>query len=224
MSQETFYKASDKEKGTFKHHGTALMKWGDRNYQNADGTWTEEGKARRRAQYAYEKGGSKYTVYGDGGATIFSKKKSYTPPKSDVFTNIKGDKSSDDKGDSKKKDSSGGAKNNSVNAVDMLRTADQIGKEAGNIAKNTAEIIDVIATVNGKKQAVQLDLSSISNEEMQKVITRATLEKRYREIMTPPKPDNSQKVKDFITVVGGITGIGLSVATIIGKIHEMKGK
>ena len=30
-----------------KHYGVAGMKWGVRNYQNPDGTWTEEGKRRR---------------------------------------------------------------------------------------------------------------------------------------------------------------------------------
>ena len=30
------------------HYGTKGQKWGERRYQNKDGTWTEEGKARRR--------------------------------------------------------------------------------------------------------------------------------------------------------------------------------
>ena len=30
------------------HHGVKNQKWGVRRYQNEDGTWTEEGKARRR--------------------------------------------------------------------------------------------------------------------------------------------------------------------------------
>lgn len=36
------------ESGSLVHHGTKGQKWGHRRYQNADGTWTEEGKARRR--------------------------------------------------------------------------------------------------------------------------------------------------------------------------------
>lgn len=32
-----------------KHYGTKGQKWGKRRYQNADGTWTQEGLARRRA-------------------------------------------------------------------------------------------------------------------------------------------------------------------------------
>lgn len=38
------------------HHGVKDQKWGVRQYQNADGTWTEEGKARRR------KGSSKNAI------------------------------------------------------------------------------------------------------------------------------------------------------------------
>lgn len=34
------------------HHGTKNMKWGQRRYQNADGTWTPLGLERRRAGIA----------------------------------------------------------------------------------------------------------------------------------------------------------------------------
>ena len=33
------------------HFNTKGSKWNQRRYQNEDGTWTEEGKARRRAEY-----------------------------------------------------------------------------------------------------------------------------------------------------------------------------
>lgn len=32
------------------HHGTKGMHWGERRYQNSNGTWTEEGKERRRIE------------------------------------------------------------------------------------------------------------------------------------------------------------------------------
>lgn len=35
-------------KDSLLHHGTKGQKWGHRRYQNQNGTWTEEGKARRR--------------------------------------------------------------------------------------------------------------------------------------------------------------------------------
>lgn len=34
------------------HYGTPGQKWGQRNYQNPDGTWTEEGLRRRRQYFA----------------------------------------------------------------------------------------------------------------------------------------------------------------------------
>lgn len=36
------------------HYGTPGQKWGVRNYQNKDGTWTEEGLRRRREQFISE--------------------------------------------------------------------------------------------------------------------------------------------------------------------------
>lgn len=40
------------EKNYIAHSGILGMKWGRRRYQNEDGTYTEEGKARRRYEYA----------------------------------------------------------------------------------------------------------------------------------------------------------------------------
>ena len=39
------------------HHGILGQKWGIRRYQNADGTYTEEGRARRRSAYRVIKAG-----------------------------------------------------------------------------------------------------------------------------------------------------------------------
>ncbi len=41
------------------HYGVKGMKWGVRNYQNSDGTWTDEGKARRRQRAVFVSGSSK---------------------------------------------------------------------------------------------------------------------------------------------------------------------
>ena len=44
------------------HYGVPGQKWGERQYQNLDGTWTEEGKRRRRVgDNSFESSGSKTT-------------------------------------------------------------------------------------------------------------------------------------------------------------------
>lgn len=47
------------------HSGVLNMKWGQRKYQNPDGTWTEEGKARRRAAYSKSKGAVSKVIKGN---------------------------------------------------------------------------------------------------------------------------------------------------------------
>ena len=42
----TFYYIPESD--SLVHHGIKGQKWGERHYQNKDGTWTAEGKARRR--------------------------------------------------------------------------------------------------------------------------------------------------------------------------------
>ena len=42
-----------------KHYGVQGMKWGVRRYQNDDGTWTDEGKLRRRGRAVFVSGSSK---------------------------------------------------------------------------------------------------------------------------------------------------------------------
>lgn len=48
------------------HYGTPGQKWGVRNYQNPDGTWTEEGLRRRRKFFNVEKGEQVIKKYGQG--------------------------------------------------------------------------------------------------------------------------------------------------------------
>lgn len=48
------------------HYGTPGQKWGQRNYQNPDGTWTEEGLRRRRKFFNVEKGEQVIKKYGRG--------------------------------------------------------------------------------------------------------------------------------------------------------------
>lgn len=48
------------------HYGTPGQKWGVRNYQNPDGTWTEEGLRRRRKFFNVEKGEQVINKYGKG--------------------------------------------------------------------------------------------------------------------------------------------------------------
>lgn len=48
------------------HYGTPGQKWGVRNYQNEDGTWTEEGLRRRRKFFNVEKGEQVINKYGKG--------------------------------------------------------------------------------------------------------------------------------------------------------------
>ena len=66
------------------HSGVLNMKWGQRKYQNPDGTWTEEGKARRRAQYEKSKGSSKgkvaKVIRGDNSGSSVSARKPQPKP------------------------------------------------------------------------------------------------------------------------------------------------
>lgn len=48
------------------HYGTPGQKWGERNYQNPDGTYTELGKERRRKFFNVEKGQNVINKHGKG--------------------------------------------------------------------------------------------------------------------------------------------------------------
>lgn len=50
MFMPTFYYIPDSD--SLIHHGVKGQHWGERRYQNKDGTWTAEGKARRQATKA----------------------------------------------------------------------------------------------------------------------------------------------------------------------------
>ena len=57
MGVTNAYRKAQSKANALKHSGRKGMHWGERNYQNPDGTWTELGKARRR------KGSSSFNRY-----------------------------------------------------------------------------------------------------------------------------------------------------------------
>ena len=206
MSQNIYYRAVEEPEVYVQHHGVSNMTWHNRRWQNKDGTWTAEGKERRRAEYARIKKASrtKWTYNG------------------------KKDSEKESGKESKKEENMEKASEMSERAFKAGKDgkpspAEKIGKETVNIVDKTGNIIDIVADVNGRRRNAKIDLSSISDEELIKVVNRLGLEKRYIEAISKNDSNKMQNVQDFLSVVGGLAGIGLSIAGIITAIHKIKG-
>jgi len=204
MSQNEFYKATETGSMFIKHDGVKDMKWGRRRYQNEDGTWTEEGLARRRAQYEAAKptgwrkvaraanmaAGTAAAAGSFGAATIAT-----ASSKENAARAFKPGKDGKPSPYSK-------AAGNSRDIIDETKKIDRILSE------------------NSNKPYTD----DLTNKELQDMISRLRLEKDYRDLVVSDIKSGRDRAKDFLEIAGGLATVGLSVVSIIQLVRSIKGK
>lgn len=189
------------------HSRTPGSKNGVRKYQNEDGTWTEEGLERRRAEYAESRGRKigRGVAAGAGGAVAVA------GVTGGVLAAVS------------KKDRKG--------RIDraLFKTGKE-GKEkpspAETISRNSSAAIDAgksMADAIGKDDRRPY-MNDLSNEQLTKMINRLRLERDYANL----SKESVEKGKDWLTptlaVAGGVAALAGSAASIMTAIWTIKGK
>lgn len=198
------------------HDGTAGMKWYNRRYQNADGTWTEEGKARRRAQYrdkyssdrAYEQA---QNMSDEELRTInarYAQEELYRK-------NLE-------------KDYDAYTREARENAAEMDNLRKSIEEGSGKLL--TKDIPNVMNEFGKKKERIAKGrlydaTKNLSNEELKRFSDRMSLEQRYMDLKSkdvrPSSKRSAGEIIAMVTAVGAtaVTALNLadSVLTIIEK-------
>lgn len=95
-------------------------------------------------------------------------------------------------------------------------------QSASNAARVASSINDRAA---GRKQAKamnQMDLSKITDKELQAAINRLNLERSYKALSTEHIKSGRDYVSSFMSIVGDTLAIGASAASIMMMIHQLK--
>lgn len=183
----TRYIRSDDELYHFNIKGSH---WGIRRFQNPDGTYTEEGKRRRRAQ-------SDSTGKGVLGTAKREITKKAVKAKIDkaLTQNIKGGKDKPN-----------------------ISPAEKVAKDTKNIVDETSNITKTLADL--KRMKNKEDLSSISDEELRARINRLNMEVQYDNLTSKNTQNGYDKATEILSVVGSVVGIVGSTVAIAATIHN----
>ena len=195
------------------HSGIKGMRWGVRRYQNEDGTLTEAGKkryqkaydedAKKDAKKAYDEAVKKHlasnpgdTAGADAAGNTAAKNAAKTP-RSYGDEVIK---------DAVKKD---------------LDSANTILREGSSAAKTAAT-----AVKNAQVKVPRMDLSSMTNKEMQDRIQREALERQYDQMFNAQRrsvESGKATVAGVLETVGTVATVAGSALSIALAIKQLKG-
>lgn len=181
------------------HSRTKGSKNGERRYQNADGTWTNLGKERRRIQYATEHLSDEDL---DKATKRASKEKAY------YNSVIAPDKPKDPLERWGRINSSTG---------DVVRGSSSF--------LDSMDRLDRAEAAERRAKEPKKDLSHLSDDDLRKRINRIRDEATYRDLTREPETVNigRQKIKEYLAMAGAAVTVGVGALTIISKIREMRG-
>ena len=102
------------------------------------------------------------------------------------------------------------------------RNVSQIASQSSQITRNTKNIAEQSARRAREKTSSKIDVSSMTDKELQQAINRMNLEKNYKYLSTENVASGRRQVGDYLQTVGDVLAIGASAASILIAIHELR--
>ena len=185
------------------HHGILGQKWGVRRYRNKDGSLTEAGKRRLKAYDDHKKTAPKETAI----------QKMRTKSENEKFNSKYRTKEEEDNVDSEIHKA---VASDYAFARQGLNAGGQGSRNISNVLKKSSRM------KKEKKMAKNGNISSMTNEQLQKEINRMNLERNYKQLKMEQMSTGRDKVADILDVTGDILMAGASAATIMMAYHSYK--
>lgn len=101
------------------------------------------------------------------------------------------------------------------NAGNIQSQMSSMTQRGGNIAR-------FVGNKKREKLKSEIDVSSMSDEELRQKINRMNLEKQYKSLSTENIRTGSDRVQDVLSVAGDVMAIGASAALIAGAIYKIR--
>ena len=98
---------------------------------------------------------------------------------------------------------------------DLTKSASEGASRAANIAERSGK--------NAKTRAIQkMDVSQMTDTELQKAINRMNLERNYKTLSSEKIGSGRKMLSSYLQTAGDVLAVGSSAASIALAIHELK--
>lgn len=94
--------------------------------------------------------------------------------------------------------------------------------EASNIARTSSSIADRSSKRRRRREADKMDISSMSNKDLQNAINRMNLEKQYKTLKAEQVARGRSSVSEVLAIAGDALAVGASAAGILVAIQTLK--
>lgn len=218
------------------HHGIKGQRWGHRRFQNADGSLTVAGR-RRYSQAALPPGRGPGEYVDAEGRTVGyndrgTAKGSYRVTR-DSDSRKKSENSSEKyrvKSDSSRDETK--SKNRQADETQSSDRQQDVQPQTGNrespelaLARSATGVLSSYQkrhaekTKQHEKQKLPMDLSNLTNKDLQDAITRYDLEEKYTDRFAPRAvTEGEKKVDKFLARASNVANTGLAVYELMDKI------
>lgn len=204
-------------KNYIEHSGILGQKWGRRRYQNTDGTWTEEGKRRRRT--GNSKWGSGRYQNSDGTLTEEGKRRRNRYGAMDLSDQAMKDyvkRRNLEKSYNRAMEFEDENPRNLRNVRGLVNDTRSATDAAGNLIRNSNR------RASSKQQ--RLDLSNRTDKELRDEINRELLERQYNQVFNSPQVSKGRYyAEQALSTTGDVLAVaaaGLGVAVGVKKLLE----
>ena len=102
------------------------------------------------------------------------------------------------------------------------QNAGNVQSQMSSMAQRGGNIARLVGNKKREKLKSDVDVSSMSDEELRQKINRMSLEKQYRSLSTENVRTGSDRVQDVLSVAGDVMAIGASAAMIAGAIYKIR--
>ena len=173
------------------HHGIKGQKWGVRRYRNEDGTLTELGKRRI--------GGGKK-----------DKRVDYDKKTGRILD--------DDSRENAERKIHQQVAQDYQSVANAANSAANFARTGSNLANRTSQRRQQKARDAAKSK---IDVSNMSNKELQDAITRMNLERQYKDLKTSDLATGRSGVSDILADAGDVLAMAASAASIAYVFYQM---
>lgn len=107
------------------------------------------------------------------------------------------------------------------NVSNDYSSASNIARSAGSISKSASAIARQSAADKRLKEMRKIDVSQMTDKELQAAINRMNLERNYRSLSAESAGAGRDHVSNLLSVAGEVLAIGASAASIMAAIHQI---